>query len=298
MYYGDQTTDTPVYSNALKPSLDLAVSTNDAWFWINFKYSGQHGASSWASLLGGSDAIAYTADQDLNNAAPVDPATDIGVSLINKLSSALQQITLPFGWTSAVMTAIDRFNLPAGQAMFRDSVSGNSAAIAANSTANIWQAVATQTFTPSATRYNLQLYLKNIKTVNFTTRAAVNVGGATVNLSTLTTSPTEGRPYVALGAEQNITYPLNATLKNSTTGDSIQLIFNMAIGQTLKIDTLNKKITYLLDKYDAFAALQPYPARDEWMRFLQGVNNLVYTERGCTGVNIAVIHQDRNNSAG
>lgn len=305
MYYGDQTASAPVYSNAQKPSIDLDASTNDQWVFTTFRTTGQFGVSAWSPVKQGVDAVTYTNDKDLLNSSPVSPVTDIGVSLVNKLSSALWQTTLPFGYASAVMANIDRRNLPANQAYFRDSASGASVAIAANTTSNTWQLVASQTFTPPSPCYNLQLYLQNTKTINYATRAAVNVGGATINLSTLTSSTSLGRPYVALGAEQAITYSLNGTLTNTavvngaTIRNSITIVGDTAIGQTIEIDTLIKKITYLTSKRDAFSSLQPYAPRDDWLPFYPGVvNTLTYTEIGCTGVNVLVKHQDRNNSAG
>lgn len=295
MFYGDSTATAPVYSDTNKPTFNLATSTNSSWVYAVFSTEDQADASTWQPIAPGADAIAYTADQDLLNAAPVDPITDIGVSVINRRSTAAWQLAVPFGYTAAAFTAVDRYNLPANQAFYRDPLSGNSLAVTASSANNTWQSTS-QTFTPGAVRFMLQLFLKNVRTANYTTRAAVSAGGCTVTLSTSTTNVNFGVPNVALGAEVTIPYALNATLTNTTTGDSIQLVFRMDTNQTLEIDTLNKTVTYLQDDDDVFPALRYFEARNEWLRFVQGVNTLQYTETGATGVNVVVVHQDRSNT--
>jgi len=295
MFYGDVTVPPLVQSDAQKPVIDLNTSTNSSWVYTSFDSSTSQDCSSWSQIRSGGTAICYKADQDYLNASPVDPVTDIGVSVVNKNNSAAWLLHLPFGYTLAEFTDLDRRNLPANQGHI-GVPNGASVAIAATSVNNTWQSTS-QTFTPGSTLFSLQLYLKNTKTTNYTTRAAVNAGGCTVTLDTTTTSAKKGVPLVILGAEQDVPYALNATLSNAATGESITLQYNMKTNETLEIDTLNKKITYLLNGAVAFSALMPYPARNEWLRLVQGANVITYTETGASGVTVVVKHQDRNNTA-
>jgi hypothetical protein len=295
MFYGDASAPTPVYSDANKPTISLS-STNSSWVYTAFSTDDQTDVTKWQPIRNGADAVVYTKDQDPLNAAPIDPVTDIGVSLINKSSQAAWQLTLPFGYTSAAFTNVDRYNLPASQAYYRDAQSGDSLAVTRSTSNNTWQSTS-QTFTPAATGFVLQLFLKNVRTTNYTTRAAVSAGGCTVTLDTTTTGTQRGVPNVSLGAEQIITYALNVTLTNNTTGESIQIVHPMETNETVEIDTMNKTVTYLKDNSDIFPALHYFQARNEWFRLVQGTNTISYTETGVTGVDVVFIHKGRSNTA-
>lgn len=295
MFYGDPNADTPSYPIARKPCFNLASSTNSSWVYTTFSAENQQDATTFTPIAGGRDTILYTVDQDLLNAAPVVPNPDLGISLVNRLSFGIWQLPVPFGYTAAAFTGVDKYNLAANQAFFRDSASGNSLAVTANSSKNTWQ-TASQTFTPSTTRFMLQLYLKNTNVTNYPTRAAVNIGGLTITMDTSTTQAGRGVPAVSLGSEQTTTYFLNVVLSIAETGESIQIVHNMDTSQTLEVDTLNKTITYLADNSDCFSSLRPFPARNEWLRFVPGTNTVTWTEVGATGVDVVVKHQGRNNT--
>lgn len=292
MVYGDQTAPAPVYSDANKPVFNLATSTNSSWVYANFQYAAQVDASRWNAAKSGADAVNYSLDQSNQG---VDPVSDIGVTVVRNGSYAYWEMICAFGYTQAAFTGVDRYNLPANQGYFRDTGGTNVLAITASTLANTWQSTS-QTFTPADTRTGLRIYLQNTKVTAYATRAYVSAGGCTVTLSSATTSTQFGVPSVTMSAEQAITYAINATITNNATGESIQIVYTMAVNQTLEIDTLNKKITYLLDNSDAFSSLRPFPARNEWLRMIQGSNTFLFTETSVAGMSVVVKHQDRSNT--
>lgn len=298
MQYGDYTAGPHTQSDTLKPVFSLSASTRTSWVYTGFQDSRYLGADRFNPSTSGATVKTYTVDQDLNNAAPVTtPVADMGVSLTGKGESGLWGGNFPFGYTAAAFTGVDKYNLPANTAFFGDIISGESVAIAKNTLANTWQS-ASQTYTPAATRTNLQLQMKNASTAAYKTRAAVNVGGLTLTLSSATNSVSEGVPFVSLGAEQAIDYHFQGTLFNDTTGDSLVFDFKMSLNQTLEVNTLMRTIVYLFDNSNAFTALQDYFPRAQLLRVVQGVNNMRYVETGVTGLSIIVSYQYRNTANG
>ena len=295
LYYGSATATAPSYSAALKPSFDLATSTNASWVYTSFASAIQNTINEWKASKTGVRTLNYSSDRDLNNIAPVDPVVELGVSTVNKAEIAQWALHVPFGFTSATFTNNDRYNLPANTGYLKAS-DGTQAAVAKTTAANTWQTTASQTLTPAATSFDLTYYIKNSTTANFVTRAAMNVAGVTVTLSTAGTA-TEGRPSISLGAEQAVTYDMDMVLANTTTGDSIHVVVdNVPIGTPVIINTLLRQVTLLNRRIDN--AIRPSPVREHILRMAPGSNTLSYTETGATGVNVVVKWYGRNNALG
>lgn len=295
LYYGSSTATAPAYSDALKPSFNLATSTNASWVYATFASAIKNTINEWKASKTGVRTLNYSSDRDLNNIAPADPVVELGVSTVNKAETAQWALHVPFGFTAAVFTNNDRYNLPANTGFLKAS-DGTQAAVAKTTAANTWQTTASQTLTPAVTSFDLTYYIKNTTTANFVTRAAMNVADVTVTLSTAGTA-TEGRPSVSLGAEQAVTYDMDMVLANSTTGDNIHVVVdNVPIGTPVVINTLLRQVTLLNRRIDN--AIRPYPAREHILRMAPGSNTLSYTETGATGISLVVKWYGRNNALG
>lgn len=297
LLYGDATLTAPTYSSARKPLFDLTSTNSSHVYGTNWNASAQNGDDEWNAAVSGSTGLAFTSDQDWSDLAPADPSTRIGVSVQNINHSAQWQLVCPFGWTQAVMTNVDRYNLPANVAFFRyGTLLTNLAktAIAATTAADTMQTTASVTITPSSAVYFLQLYIRNSLTTNLTKRAAAQVRTSTITLSTSTTSTTVGVPFVSLGSEQSTTYDMDVVLSNDTLGESIEIKGVVPTNSAVVINTLLKTIT-LWDNQNGRAWMQPFPARLNWLRMQQGDNTFSFTETNMGTVTVDVSYQGRNN---
>jgi len=112
------------------------------------------------------------------------------------------------------------------------------------------------------------------------------------NLDTLTLTITDA-PTVTLGAEQ-LNYDLDMTITNETTGDAIQLQTQLVVGQVLLVDTDGKRILNLSDPESLYGALtQIGGIRKEWLKLVDGVNELTIEEANAAHVNIQLIYDRR-----
>jgi len=99
-------------------------------------------------------------------------------------------------------------------------------------------------------------------------------------------------PFVAMAAG-NANYQFRATLVNETTGEEITLNFPMVVDKTLTVDSAAKTILY--EGANALAALQPFPARAEWLRLLPGENALRFDSDTTGPVTVVVRWRNRLN---
>lgn len=297
LYYGNPLATAPNYPQALKPPFSLGSSLNSLWVYTNFASSAQNTNDEFKPSKIGARALTYSSDRDINNVAPADPVVELGLSVIDKDDTAQWDVAIAFGWTQATFTNIDAYNLPASTGWMKAG-NGTQVAIAKTTAANTWQTTS-PTITPAITAFSLTLYAKNSTTANFGTRAAMNAAQVAISLSA-GTGPTEGVPYASLGAQQLVTYDLDAIIENTTTNENIRVVFdNMALNSTIRIDTFLRATTYLGDNRRADNAIYPYPSRENILKFRYGVaNTYKYTELGATGVNFVLKWQGRCNALG
>ena len=115
----------------------------------------------------------------------------------------------------------------------------------------------------------------------------VEVGDVTVTLNAAEI------PTAAVYAEQS-TYTMNATLTNVTTGDAIQVAFELEANETLQIDTWAKDVTYLKDGSSQFQAVTTLgTVRQDWLALLPGTSVLMLEDAGITGGTIVTSFRQR-----
>jgi hypothetical protein len=100
-------------------------------------------------------------------------------------------------------------------------------------------------------------------------------------------------PTTTVGAEQG-NYHLDCTITNETTGEAIHLLFNMALDETLTVDTANKLVTYSLDGASYFGALTMLGGpRRHWLPLVPGANTLRFDDAGTNDVVVATTWRER-----
>ncbi len=100
-------------------------------------------------------------------------------------------------------------------------------------------------------------------------------------------------PAVTMFAEQT-DYDLNATLTNTTTGESITVQFpNMAIGQSLVIDSRLQTVTYTADGSNQYTAVQRDAPRPRFLRLAPGLNTFQVAEYAPGGLDITIQYRPR-----
>jgi hypothetical protein len=101
-------------------------------------------------------------------------------------------------------------------------------------------------------------------------------------------------PSVTFGSGTGASaYALNAILKNTTTGSGISVSYPLAFGQSLEVDTENKKVTSLQDSTSPLGALRLLNARPSWFSLSSGSNTIQFYEDSVLGVQVRLEWKDR-----
>jgi len=90
-------------------------------------------------------------------------------------------------------------------------------------------------------------------------------------------------------------YPLNAQLKDNTTGEYITVTHTLPLADTIEIDTANKTVEHVEEGLNIRGALTKSTVRHTWLALANGANTLSYTETGVTDVDLVITWPDRNN---
>ncbi len=122
---------------------------------------------------------------------------------------------------------------------------------------------------------------------NFWFKSMVGADGMTVYFDTSEV------PAIYLCPEDTDNYPLSVDLENQTTGEIMTVTFNMAINQTLKIDTDNDTVVYLRDSTSQRQAVETDTVRKRWLTFAPGSNTLKFTDPGTVAVTVTVKWRER-----
>lgn len=297
-YYGDlDATAGPATNDNNKPIFNLSTSTNTSWVYAEF-WSNQARSAEWMASPSPAAAVTYTYTANQNTNA--DPASEMGtrggrIDALGAAANTLWRMTHPAGITNWNFANGEKYNLILGEANLKYNTSltplattttwTTAYAIPATTVANTWQ-----TWSDSralgATYFHIDFICR--------TRNACRVEVADVTL----TLDSANVPTRTLGAEVTTVYDLNTVLKNDTTGESLTIRASIEEDQTLRIDTLNKTVTYLKDNSNRFAAMRltgSSPVRSQWLRLQQGANTLSYTDVNTGTVEVVIKWQGRNN---
>lgn len=100
-------------------------------------------------------------------------------------------------------------------------------------------------------------------------------------------------PTHEIGSEQG-NYTLDCVIENEATGDSIALSLVMGLDETLEVDTDRKVVTLLEDGSGQQQAFTPVEgARRDWLRLVDGENDLSFTDTGTVELEIVLVWDRR-----
>jgi len=116
----------------------------------------------------------------------------------------------------------------------------------------------------------------------------VEAGTVTVMLNSAET------PVTAIGSELG-NYSLVATITNTslTPNEAITVGFEMALNQTLEVDTAERTVVYELDASNQFQAVTLDSARRAWLRLVRGNNVLRFDDTGTAAVTVVTTYRRR-----
>lgn len=297
LMYGDATLTAPTVDANRKPLFSLGASTNDIWDYDvadgNFGSDAGTRSGSWTYTSDDeTKVVKYTANQDTS----ADPWEEIGLATNLDVQEGVVvgrfYLYHPCGISSADFQSGEKWTNNVAQA-FSGQVSSSENGVAWTSEYEIpdpaassnWEAW-NQDIDPLAGTLPKYVGLRINAYTFFTQR--VECADVEVGLNTTYT------PDTAIFAELN-NYQLSLTLQNSTTGESIELAFQMVEDEILEVDTYNKTIKYLLDSSRQLAALTiPEGPRRDWFRLIKGDNTIVATDTGMTALEIDFAWQRRD----
>lgn len=287
--YDKSTATAPVVDSANEPAFAVDTSTNSQWDYTSF---GSYGASkkgkpgAWQFESLGGAVVPYTGD----HGAMADPWAEIGQRHDNLpvgVKFSRWFIYNPCGIAQASYS-VEKYKAAASalwvaayQSRLKlDSPWIDEGAISTPTANDAWQSQsASFSLTSGSHWYGIRLLTQNY--------VANSSYSYLENTATALALDTATVPTTTLGAETN-NYELECLITNQTTGDVISLHFQMALNETLVIDTDAKTITYLDDGSDAFQALTVIGERGDWLKLVPGNNTIKFEEVGTQGVTIDV----------
>ena len=282
--YGNSTATAPTVDDNYKPIFSLASSTNTSWVYAEFGEDDGLRTGAWEQASTLSEPDFYGGNQG----AAADPWVELGISV----GGSICRIYLinPCGITAANWTNGEKYSSSLSsiwRAALKSRTGGGSYTTDYNipepTVAATWQTWSQNVTSLTVTEIALEVSLGTLD-------ASVKVECADVTV-TLDSAVT---PTTAVGVEQT-NYQLACTLTNETTGEAIQLAFNMQLNQGLKVDTYNKEITYLLTNSKRFSALTLVGgARKHWLKLAVGNNTIRYDETGVAGLTLDFSWEERH----
>lgn len=292
-----------------KPIIDIDNSTNVLWKYLLFWDDDGLRAGSWTRdvVAGRNCLIAGGPHMTL-----IDPATEMGltgrsysVGGVWRGGTYDLRTTLyhPAGFVAITCNG-DKYRKSTGWPEIAGLFAGNTSALmgplfnlATPASAASWTA-----WTETAVAIGNRRYVQ-FKLAGNILGTANNVHALEVQTITSITITAANVPQLAFSGAAiaayeigNTTLGIPARLKNSTTGDYIDISFIGVLNEELKIDCDTETVTYLKDNTRADIAIT-YPPRDYIFQMEPGTagnNTLVWTDAGTAGITAALTWKDRN----
>ncbi|RLC70246.1 MAG: hypothetical protein DRI81_19355, partial [Chloroflexi bacterium] len=267
---------------------DLGDSTNTSWVYEEFGEDDGLRTGAWVSQVVDGSVEFYGG----NRGASADPWTELGIHDLDVGSSCKGRFYLfnPVGLTNA--------NFTNGENWIESTVGPNEKyEIQSSENGSVWtteysiaEPVSDETWTAwsrnealtSGIRY-VGLYL----TTGHPGEGYLEAADCTVTLDSSNT------PTHEIGNEQG-NYTLDCVIENTATGDSIALSLVMGLDETLEVDTDGKTVTLLADGSGQLQALTLVGgARRDWLRLVDGENELSFEDTGTEELEIVLVWDRR-----
>ena len=288
IFYDDAALAAPVTDDDVKPIMELDTSTNDSWVYQEFGEDAVSRAGGWTKLFeaGGLPSYFYTATQNTN----ATPWEELGIYLGSATHILHFYLYNVCGVTNANFTnGEQRYNTAVGAVICHFIKSGTNGttwtteySIPLPANPDVWAAWSRDEALTAGSTYVALTSIAGAPDVHY-----VEAADCTVTLDATYT------PDCTIGAEQDH-YPLECTIANAATGDSIELSLIMSIDDVLEVDTDKKTIKNLTEGSNVYGALTlTGGVRRDWLPLVNGANILTYTETGVADVNIDLVWDRR-----
>ena len=303
VYYGDSAMTAPTVDDRYKPTLNLSTSTNESWVYAEFGDDDGLRTGAWV-FEGARNAYGYSGGLSSytgNRGASADPWAEMGVYhggiAIGFLSNhwylrnpcGIARVQLQNGeWNVTTDRIGDPPYLWDWQVALRSSPDGESWAVedtlADPAAFDSWQNWSMDETPPAGTTYaSLFVYVRDAYGGSEDYEVHVEVADAVVTL--------DAYPVEVAGDEQ-ANYPLDLTIENQATGQSVRLTLGMAIGEVLVLDTDAKLIARADGSQLPNAIVKDTPRRD-WLPLQPGVNPISLADAGTVRLSVDVVWDRR-----
>ena len=300
IYYGDATLAAPVTDDDYKPIMELDTSTNDSWVYQEFGESGVLRAGGWtpsATIVGDAVGVDTAETYTANRYTQASPYQEMGcyVEILDT-----ENLTLEAKWTIYNVCGITNSNHTNGEYYMAnnpatlsevqsspDGITWAQEYDIAHGVSGAWTAWSDNTALTAGSKY-VRLYLYLTKSTGLADYYhLIEVADVTLTLDATYT------PDSTIGAEQN-NYPMDCTIANAATGDSIQLTLNPTLADVIEVDTDAKTVKNLTEGSSIYGALTLIGGvRRDWLRLVNGDNVLTYTETGVVDNDIEILWDRR-----
>ena len=286
MKWDDAAAAAPSTDDNYKPCFSLA-STNTSWDFDEFGEDDGLRTASWRKAAVYRSPEFYTANRGTN----ADPWTEIGIDPSGK-TTGKWWIYNPCGITVANFqngekNSGDITNWSASVKSSKDGVSWSvESAITAPSIDDTWESwSANETLITGSKAVGIRL--DTYEQSGY--KSYLECADVTLTLDSNYTPV-----CTMVGAAAVAGYDLSCTLANSTTGESMDVAFLMALDQEIEIDTDARTVTYLLDNSNQFQAVDHDKIRRlHWLKLQPGANTLAFTDVGTVALTVTVTYKAR-----
>lgn len=285
IYYGDASLSTPTTDDTNRPRFDLGDSSNTEWVYKRFGADDGDGIKNWsysARSWGGSDEFTkYTGNHTGSN----DPWSEAGTELSGMVNgdyvasdSTWSGPTMPKAMITSVDWDLD-YNITSDVILANLYVELAEEDVASALTRNgSWQDGYTKSQTITATD-QVTFY------VSYQPGGISNAQSIMIEVNEVTLGFDASLFTISVNSAEDI-YQLDCTITNNETGESLSLNYNMALDDTLVVDTNERNIT--CEGAGALTAKTLDEARLEWLPLKPGDNELEFTESGLQKVQVDI----------
>lgn len=281
MYYDDSTLSAPTVDDDYKPAFDLDNSTNSSWDYNDFGEDDGLRVAQWADeTIYGSPTI-YTA----NRGTDADPHEEIGIKVTASAQEARWYVYCPCGISNVNFANGEKYD--ANKAVWfgrvESSVDGSSwtteYSVPAPSADSTWESWS----------YSAAITASSLYAAMWMSSGA---DSNTAYLECADVTLTIDNPVTATASAEQNNYPLVCTITNGATGEAIMITAEMVVDQVLVVDTYEKSA--ILDDGTRLAtAVVTDTTRQEWLRMVDGENELAFEDSGTQEVEIDILWDRR-----
>jgi hypothetical protein len=288
IYYDDATLAAPVVDDDYEPAFDLDNSTNASWVYTEFGEDDGLRAMQWERIVLDTTPVWYDADHNGN----ADPWEEIGmmvddepfgdgpregryqlycpcgISNVNFSNGEARSADVAFGWHYHLKSSVDGSNWTNEYNIPEPALSNN------------WEP---WNYNAAITADSLYIALYG----NCNPGAGVNLYAECADV-TLTID----NDITVTAASELDNYPLECTITNAATGESITITAGMILDQTLVINT-DEKSAILDDGTRLATAVVTDTTRRDWLRLIPDENDLEFEDTGTQEIDIDILWDRR-----